>query len=93
VSEVTLEDRGRALENQFYEKENAEKLSAMKHKLDGQRTKDDLRKASGDAEVQKKLAALGSYTNPMSAAEATAFVHKQQQMWQPVLDEIAKTKK
>ena len=33
---------------------------------------------------------LGSYTNPMSAAEATASVHKQQRMWQPVLDEIAK---
>jgi hypothetical protein len=36
------------------------------------------------------LCALGSYANPMSAAEATAFVHKQQQTWQPILDEIAK---
>jgi hypothetical protein len=26
----------------------------------------------------------------MSPAEATAFVHRQQQTWQPVLDEIAK---
>jgi hypothetical protein len=26
----------------------------------------------------------------MTVAEATAFVHKQQGMWQPVLDEIAK---
>jgi hypothetical protein len=26
----------------------------------------------------------------MSAAEVTAFIHKQQQTWQPVLDEIAK---
>jgi hypothetical protein len=31
----------------------------------------------------------GSYTNPMSAAEATMLVHQQQQTWQPVLDEIA----
>jgi hypothetical protein len=40
--------------------------------------------------LAKKLSALGSYANPMSATAATAFVHKQQQMWQPVLDEIAK---
>jgi hypothetical protein len=40
-------------------------------------------KVTLDPELQKKLAPLGSYTNPMSAAEATAFVHKQQQTWQP----------
>jgi tripartite-type tricarboxylate transporter receptor subunit TctC len=51
---------------------------------------DDLRKVTLDPELQKKLAPLGSYTNPMSPAEATAFVHSQQQTWQPVLDEIAK---
>jgi tripartite-type tricarboxylate transporter receptor subunit TctC len=51
---------------------------------------EDLRKVTAEPELGKKLAALGSYTNPMTAAEATAFVHKQQQMWQPVLNEIAK---
>jgi tripartite-type tricarboxylate transporter receptor subunit TctC len=51
---------------------------------------DDLRKVVAQPELEKKLATLGSYTNPMSAAEATAFVHRQQQMWQPVLDEIAR---
>jgi tripartite-type tricarboxylate transporter receptor subunit TctC len=51
---------------------------------------EDLRKVTLDPELQTKLAPLGSYTNPMSAAEATAFVHKQQQTWQPILDEIAK---
>jgi tripartite-type tricarboxylate transporter receptor subunit TctC len=51
---------------------------------------EDLRKVVVEPELDKKLATLGSYTNPMSPAEATAFVHKQQQMWQPVLDEIAK---
>jgi len=54
---------------------------------------EDLRKVVAQPELDKKLAALGSYTNPMSAAVATAFVHKQQQMWQPVLDEIVKTQK
>ena len=51
---------------------------------------EDLRKVVVEPELEKKLATLGSYTNPMSPAEATAFIHKQQQMWQPVLDEIAK---
>jgi tripartite-type tricarboxylate transporter receptor subunit TctC len=54
---------------------------------------EDLRKVTLDPELQKKLAPLGSYTNPMSPAEATAFVHRQQQTWQPVLDEIAKNER
>jgi tripartite-type tricarboxylate transporter receptor subunit TctC len=54
---------------------------------------EDLRKVTLDPELQKKLAPLGSYTNPMSPSEATAFVHKQQQTWQPVLDAIAKNQR
>jgi hypothetical protein len=33
---------------------------------------------------------MGSYTRPMTAAEATDFVHKQQGMWNPVLADIVK---
>ena len=51
---------------------------------------EELRKVVGQPELDKQLAALGSYTNPMSPTETIAFVHRQQQMWQPVLDEIAK---
>lgn len=51
---------------------------------------DDLRMVSAEPELNKKLSTLGSYSNPMTAAEATGFVHKQQAMWQPVLDAIAK---
>jgi tripartite-type tricarboxylate transporter receptor subunit TctC len=51
---------------------------------------DDLRRVTAEPELEAKLAKLGSYTNPMSAAEATTFVHQQQQTWQPVLDEIVK---
>ncbi len=51
---------------------------------------EDLQRVTAEAELDKKLAKLGSYTSPMSVAETTAFVHKQQQTWQPVLDEIAK---
>ena len=53
----------------------------------------DLRKVVGDKDLNEKLAKLGSYTNPMTVAETTAFVHKQQGMWQPVLDDIAKQQK
>ena len=54
---------------------------------------DDVHKVTTEPDLAKKLAALGAYTNPMKSAEATAFVHKQQGMWQPVLDEIAKKQK
>ena len=47
MSTVTLEERGKALEDQFYEKENATKLATLKGSLDVQQTKDDLRKVSG----------------------------------------------
>ena len=51
---------------------------------------EDLHRVVVQPDLVRKLSTLGSYINPMSATEATAFVHKQQQMWQPVLDEIAK---
>jgi hypothetical protein len=76
MSEVTLEERGRALENQFYEKENQEKLSAMKEKLEGQQDKDDLRKASGmtDEAVLDKLVALGLRTNTIAALSLVPLI-------------------
>ena len=62
MAEVTLEERGRALEDQFFEKENAQKLAAMKEKLDTQRSREDLRKASGmsDDAVLDKSAELSA---------------------------------
>jgi tripartite-type tricarboxylate transporter receptor subunit TctC len=55
-----------------------------------------LRKVSQDtaivaesAAVKEKLAKLGSYSHAMTAAEALAFVHQQQQMWRPVMEKIA----
>jgi len=76
VSEVTLEERGRALENQFYEKESAQKLDAMKHKLDEQRTKEELRKASGmtDDAVLDKLVALGLRGNTIAALSLVPLI-------------------
>ncbi len=76
MSEVTLEDRGRALENQFYDKENADKLTAMKDKLDSQRSKDDLRKASGmsDDAVLDKLVHLGLRSNTIAALSLVPLI-------------------
>jgi len=76
VSEVTLEERGRALENQFYEKENAEKLAAMKGKLDTQKSKDELRKASGmtDEAVLEKLVGLGLRANTIAALSLVPLI-------------------
>jgi hypothetical protein len=76
VSEVTLEERGRALENQFYEKENQEKLAAMKRKLEAQATKDELRKASGmtDDAVLDQLVVLGLRGNTIAALSLVPLI-------------------
>jgi len=76
VSEVTLQDRERALENQFYEKENQEKLAAMKRKLDAQASKDELRKASGmtDDAVLDQLVALGLRGNTIAALSLVPLI-------------------
>ena len=76
MSEVTLEERGRALENQFYEKENEQKLAAMKAKLDAQSTREDLRKASGmtDDAVLDKLVGLGLKANTIAALSLVPLI-------------------
>jgi hypothetical protein len=72
----SLEDRGRALENQFYDKENKEKLAAMKEKLESATTKDDLRKASGmtDDKVLDKLVELGLRSNTIAALSLVPLI-------------------
>jgi hypothetical protein len=76
MSEVTLEDRGKALENQFYEKENKEKLAAMKAKLDTSSSKEDLRKVSGmtDDAVLDKLVHLKLTANTIAALSLVPLI-------------------
>jgi hypothetical protein len=76
MSEVTLEERGRALENQFYEKEDKAKLSAMKSKLEAQTSKDELRKASGmtDDAVLDQLVGLGLNGNTIAALSLVPLI-------------------
>ena len=59
---TSLEDRGRALEDEFFHKENQKKIDALRGKLDAQRTRDELRRTSGmtDDAVLDRLIALGS---------------------------------
>jgi len=76
MGEVTLEERGHALENQFYEKENQAKLTALKAKLDRQQSKEDLRKASGmaDEAVLDKLVQLGLTGNTIAALSLVPLI-------------------
>ena len=72
----SLEERGRALENQFYEKENQQKLAAMKQKLEATASKDELRKASGmsDDAVLERLVTLGLRANTIAALSLVPLI-------------------
>jgi len=73
---ITLEDRGRALEDEFFNKENAKKIEALKEKLDEQRSREDLRKASGmtDDAVLDKLVDLGLSAQTITALSLVPLV-------------------
>ncbi len=53
----------------------------------------DLRVALADKEVQSKLAAMGTYVQPMTPEELTAFVQEQQRVWKPVAEAVANLQK
>jgi hypothetical protein len=76
MGEATLEERGAALENQFFEKESQAKLVALKAKLDRQQSKDDLRKASGmtDEAVLDRLVQLGLSANTIAALSLVPLI-------------------
>lgn len=72
----SLEERGRALEDEFFHKENAAKVAAMKAKLETQNNKEELRKASGmtDDAVLDRLVALGMRANTIAALSLVPLV-------------------
>src|SRR5215510_2135814 len=51
---------------------------------------DDLSAAVTDPATKTKLETTGNYPHPMKPAEPLAFVHAEQQMWKPVLEQIAR---
>jgi tripartite-type tricarboxylate transporter receptor subunit TctC len=48
----------------------------------------DLAKVDSDADFKKRLAAIGSYSRPMTPKQVEAFVDSQQQTWLPVVHKI-----
>jgi tripartite-type tricarboxylate transporter receptor subunit TctC len=58
---------------------------AIVHKLSA-----DLGAAVTDPATKTKLETTGNYPNPMTPAELLAFIQSEQQMWKPVLEEIAR---
>jgi tellurite resistance protein len=71
-----LEERGRALEDEFFHKENQAKIAALKAKQDLQHDKEDLRKASGmtDDAVLQHLVTLGLRANTIAALSLVPLV-------------------
>jgi tripartite-type tricarboxylate transporter receptor subunit TctC len=49
----------------------------------------DLSKVVNDADFKMRLAAIGSYSRAMTSEEVLAFVAKEQQTWQPVLEKLS----
>lgn len=50
----------------------------------------DLRDVLTRPEVRSKLAALGSYTRPLSPSDTVQFIQAEQRTWGPVLDDLAR---
>jgi tripartite-type tricarboxylate transporter receptor subunit TctC len=54
---------------------------------------DDLRTVLGRPELKQRFLELGSYTHPMTPNELTAFIRSQQELWRPIVSEVASTPK
>jgi tripartite-type tricarboxylate transporter receptor subunit TctC len=50
----------------------------------------DLRAVLVKPEIKDKIAARGAFVHPATPAEAEAFVHSQQVLWKPALEQVAK---
>jgi hypothetical protein len=76
MSEVTLQDRERALENQFFDRQDREKIAALKHSGELKESKDALRKASGmsDDAVLDQLVGLGLRANTIAALSLVPLI-------------------
>jgi tripartite-type tricarboxylate transporter receptor subunit TctC len=55
-----------------------------------QKLSEDLRVAVTHSETRIKLVTTGNFPQPMTPAELLAFIHAEQQMWRPVLEQIAR---
>jgi tripartite-type tricarboxylate transporter receptor subunit TctC len=53
-----------------------------------QKVNRDVIKALSDPDARSRLAKLGRDERPMSPTETLAFIHREQQMWAPILQQI-----
>jgi len=53
----------------------------------------DLRTALDDKQVKSKLATIGTYVQPMTPEQLTAFIQEQQKVWKPVAEAVAAAQK
>jgi tripartite-type tricarboxylate transporter receptor subunit TctC len=51
----------------------------------------DLKAVLSNPELRSRLAALGSYTRPMSPEDTINFIQAEQRTWGPLLDELSQT--
>jgi hypothetical protein len=71
-----LEERGKALEDEFFYKEDQKRLAQMKEKLDAQQSREELKKVSGmsDDAVLDKLIGLGLRSNTIAALSLVPLI-------------------
>src|SRR5262245_36827258 len=71
-----LEERGKALEDEFFYKEDQKKLAQMKDKIDAQAGREELKKVSGmsDDAVLDQLVALGLRANTIAALSLVPLI-------------------
>ncbi|MEZ4401635.1 MAG: hypothetical protein R3B06_16535 [Kofleriaceae bacterium] len=71
-----MDERRHALEDEFFHKQDQEKLAALKDKLADQATKEELRKASGmtDDDVLDKLVHLGLTSKTVAALSLVPLI-------------------
>jgi tripartite-type tricarboxylate transporter receptor subunit TctC len=53
-----------------------------------QKVNADLINVLAGADVRTRLAQIGRYGRPMSPAETLAFIHREQQKWAPIVEQI-----
>jgi hypothetical protein len=77
VTRDLMDERRSALEDEFFHKEDQQKLAAMKDKLAAQATKDELRKVSGmtDDDVLDKLVGLGLSGKTVAALSLVPLIY------------------
>jgi hypothetical protein len=71
-----LEERGKALEDEFFYKEDQKRLAQMKEKLDAQQSREELKKVSGmsDDAVLDRLIGLGLRANTIASLSLVPLI-------------------